>query len=493
LVEREREIETFVPTPYWAIRVQLEVDGEVLQAEYERDRLATEAEAREVVHACAGKSGEVKKVEFNRSQISPPIPFDLPSLQDEAYRHFGLTPRFSLAIAEHLYLDQLISYPRTSSQKLPTSIGYERIVKHLGQLENYRLEANSLLRSGELKPVQGKRDDPAHPAVYPTGTRPKRHLENREQRVFDLVVRRFLATFGTSAVQGREKAVIKVGEHTYLLRGSRLIEKGWTALYTPYAKFEDNALPSLNVGQRVLVHDIRSEQKFTQPPSHYNPSSLLRKMEESEIGTKATRADIIETLYRRGYVAGQRMSATPLGSRIIEILTKYCPRVVDVNFTTELESKMEEIELGSRSREQVVLETIDYLKPIIEALKLRERELGEELNAIIVEMREESTTLSVPCPQCGSKLKIARNPRTGKRFIGCSGKWKSDCKFSLPLPQVGSLSLLHKLCPTCGFQLVQVKSRGRKPLVSCCKCYAAKPSGLSRIRPISSIQTNGSS
>jgi DNA topoisomerase-1 len=228
-----------------------------------------------------------------------------------------------------------------------------------------------------------------------------------------------------------------------------------------------------------LVKEIRSEQEFTQPPARYNPGSLLWKMEESEIGTKATRADIIETLYRRGYITGQRMSATPLASRIIEIMTTYCPKVVDVAFTRELEAKMEHIELESETSEHVVLETVDYLKPIIEDLKNREGEIGEELATTIAEIREESTTLIIPCPQCGSRLKVVRNPRTKKRFIGCSGKWKGNCNFSLPLPQVGTLSLLQKLCPTCGFQLVQVTSRARRPLVTCCRCYATKRKSLS--------------
>ena len=474
LVEREREIETFVPTPYWILTVQLDVNGRVVPAEYEVERLVRKLEAQEVVQACAGKQGLIENLDSSTYELGPPTPFDLSSLQNEAYRHLGLSPRISLGLAERLYLDQLISYPRTSSQKLPASIGYERIMKSLGQMRNYRSETAGLLSSGRLIPNEGKKDDPAHPAIYPTGTMPRRELQGREKGLFDLVVRRFLASFGGAAVKRSDKATVKVGKYKFLLRGSRLIEKGWTTLYKPYAKFEDVVLPPLRLGQQVMVHEIKSEQNFTQPPPRYNPSSLLRKMEESEIGTKATRADIIETLYRRGYVTGQRMSATSLAFGVTEILTRYCPKVVDVTFTRELEAKMEQIELESETRAQVVLETVDYLKPVIEDLKSREREIGEELRSIIAEIREETTTLFVPCPKCGSKLKIVKNPRTRKRFIGCSGKWKSDCKFSLPLPQLGTLILLRKLCPNCGFQLIQVRSKGRRPLVSCCRCYVDK-------------------
>ena len=247
-------------------------------------------------------------------------------------------------------------------------------------------------------------------------------------------------------------------------------------LYGPYAKVEELAMPSLKEGDQVKIVDIELEAKYTQPPPRYNPSSLLKQMEESGIGTKATRAEIIETLYRRGYLRDQRMIATPLAFQLTEILTKYCSRVVEVTFTRELEAKMEQIEQGKERREHVVLETVDYLKPILEELKGKEEDVGNELTAIIREMWLGSITLFVPCPKCSSALKIIKNPRTKKRFIGCSGKWKSNCTFSLPLPQFGALTLLEKRCPECGFQLVQVKSKGKRPLVSCSRCYVNKAS-----------------
>jgi DNA topoisomerase-1 len=170
------------------------------------------------------------------------------------------------------------------------------------------------------------------------------------------------------------------------------------------------------------------------------------------------------------------MVATSLAFRIIEILNKYCPKVIDVTFTRELETEMEQIELGKQTREHVVHETVDYLKPIIEDLKAKEEEIGKELTPVISGMFLASITLFVPCPKCGSDLKVVKNPRTKKRFIGCAGKWKTNCAFSLPLPQFGALTLLDRRCPECGFQLVQVRSKGRRPLVSCPRCYVNKHS-----------------
>jgi DNA topoisomerase-1 len=473
VVERERGIETFVPAPYWILRAIVNVDGELIEAECEVERFNVKAEAEQTIGDCAGKMGVVEQLESRIYPLPPPTPFDLSVLQAEAYRHFGFAPRFALSIAERLYLDQLISYPRTSSQKLPPSIGYEEVLRGLSQTMAYRPHVTMLL-SGTLVPHEGKKDDPAHPAVYPTGNIPKRSLDSPEHKIFDLVVRRFLATFSKTATRQSEKATIKVGKHSFYLQGSRTLEKGWISSYSPYAKFEDKTLPPLEEGQQVAITEITLEAKYTQPPPRYNPSSLLKEMEEAEIGTKATRADIIETLYERGYVKDQRMSATPLAFRVSEILANYCPKVIDVTFTRELETKMEQIELGKETRERVVLETVDYLRPIIEGLKLKEDEIGTELTSTIREMKLAEITLSVPCPKCGGNLVVIRSRQSGKRFIGCSGKWKTNCAFTLPLPQFGALTLLDKRCPECGFQMVQVRSKGRRPMISCSNCYVNK-------------------
>ena len=185
---------------------------------------------------------------------------------------------------------------------------------------------------------------------------------------------------------------------------------GWIPLYGPYAKFDEITLPPMKEGQQVKILHIEQEAKYTQPPPRYNPSSLLKEMEAAEIGTKATRAEIIETLYKRGYLKDQRIIATPLAFCVTEILTKYCPKIVDVTFTRELEEKMELIELDKETRKRVVLETIDYLKPIFTDLKGKEEKIGMELTSIVSDTWLASVTLFVPCPKCGSTLKVVRNP-----------------------------------------------------------------------------------
>lgn len=474
VVDREVEILTHVPLPYWTIETLVILKGADVPVEYELDKIEVRAQADKVVQECDGRTGQVQDLDARNMRLAPPTPFDLTTLQGDAYRHFGFTPSQSLGLAERLYLDALISYPRTSSQKLPDSIGYAEIVGGLAKYSKYEVLAQKLLSSKKLSPNEGKKDDPAHPAIFPTGNPPKRKLEPREEKLLDLVVRRFMATFGPEAVKQSSKATLAVQGHKFYLRGSRILEPGWIEYYRPYANFEEIALPQISVGEEFRMKWISAKEKYTQPPPRFNPSSLLRLMEDENIGTKATRAEITETLYKRKYLKGERIGATPLAFDVIGLLERYCPKVIDVGFTRELEHKMEKIESGENDRESVVLQAVEDLKPIVEALKEHEARIGKRLSETIKGMRESEVTLISPCPDCGSNLVVIRSRKSGKRFIGCSGRWKTECRFSLPLPQFGLLTLLEKNCPDCGFQMVQVRSKGRRPMVSCPRCFVRK-------------------
>lgn len=474
VVDREQEIDCFVPVPYWTIETTVDVHGSLLSAEYQKEKIGSKKEAERIVLECSGKSGSIKNIESLRYNVSPLPPFDLSTLQAEAYRHFRLRPSHTLGIAERLYLDALISYPRTSSQRLPPSIEYRKILEDLSRQQEYKVKIRGLLALSRLSPREGEKEDPAHPAIYPTGNAPGRGLEESERKVYDLIVRRFMATFGEIAVRESKKAIILVEGYLFYLRGIHIAAKGWMDLYEPYVRSEEIILPALNVEDMAKITSIAMRDKFTQPPARFNPSSLLKTMEDHNIGTKATRADIIETLYRRGYVTGERMNATPLAFSVIEALRQFCPKIIDTNLTRELEEKMQEIESGRNKRELVLIEAIDHLRSAMTELRAKASELGAELGNTIRETRMAQTVLISRCPKCNSKLTIVQNRRTGKRFIGCTGRWEKKCTFSLPLPQLGKLTLLAKFCPKCGFQLVQAKTAGRKPMISCSKCFSEK-------------------
>jgi DNA topoisomerase-1 len=473
VVDREEEIQSFTPTPFWTIEATVTHIGQDYTLEYEREKISTLAEAGRIVRDCKNSILGVESAESRNVQQSPPYPFDLSNLQREAYRHFGYTPSRTLAIAEKLYLEALISYPRTSSQKLPPDIGYSEILHGIANIAHYRSLATKLTVQVALRPTQGPKEDPAHPAIYPTGESPKRILIQPEANLLDLIIRRFMATFADASLRESTRLTLQKDPHRFFLRGSRLLRAGWIEFYKPYASDESQKLPDIKVGDKIPLTKIQAAQKFTEPPPRYNPSSLLQKMEDENIGTKATRAEIIEILYRRDYINNIRIEATPLALKIINLLNQYCPMIIDPEFTAKLETSMENIQALQTTRIHVLAEALNHLRPVMLDLIAREDEIGTQLAEVVTLQRIASLTFDYPCPQCSSKLKIIRSRTSGKRFIGCTG-YENGCRFTLPLPQFGNLSITLMHCKTCGFQLVQARSKGRKPMTSCARCYSNK-------------------
>ena len=199
LVDREEAIGTFVPTPYWKVKALVVINGQVFEAKYEKEVIESKEEAESIVSACIGRKGEVDGIAVRKVLQPPPFPFDLGTLQNEAYGLFKYAPQRTLSIAQQLYLQALISYPRTGSQRLPAAIGYRAILQKLGGIEQYRRLTEELLAKQMLRPKEGKKDDPAHPAIYPTGNSPEKTLELTGKRILDLIIRRFMAVFGEPA------------------------------------------------------------------------------------------------------------------------------------------------------------------------------------------------------------------------------------------------------------------------------------------------------
>ena len=488
LVAREREIKCFVPTPFWSIHAKLKIDDELFEAEYEKRVIETKAEAEKILHECRGKSGVVTQVDVRKSPLMPPVPFDLGVLQTEAYRLFGYLPSRTSDIAQRLYLDTLISYPRTSSQKLPPSIGYRRILNGLKNEPAYSKLAQDLLRAKALKPNDGKREDSAHPAIYPTGNRPERTLDISERKIWDLIVRRFMAVFGEPALKQNMEVSVDVNGHRFLLHGARILFEGWMRFYKPYVHLEEVALPPFKEGEKVDVKGVFSVNKFTLPPPRYNPSSLLKKMEKEGIGTKATRAEIIETLYKRKYIADQRIIVTDLGYDVTKVLHKYCPSVISIKLTRDLEQKMERIQRGEERRENVLGETVAHLKPLLGNFKEREKEIGGALNEALRKARMQERVVG-DCPVCKTgKLMILHSRKTGKRFIGCTNYFKNQCKTAMPLPQNGLVKPTQRKCKACGWPIITAKLKGRRPWQFCVNAACPKKKERKKPEQLQSVQ-----
>jgi DNA topoisomerase I len=464
LVEREREIRTFVPVPYWKVSGTFERDGEKLTAGYARNRIDTRESADKIREECVGREAVAAAVRRSTVQVGPPVPFNIGDLQKEAYRVFGYTPSRTLQIAEKLYLGALVSYPRTGSQRLPPSINYRRIIQGLARIPGYSAHAAELLKE-EPKPVQGAKSDAAHPAIHPTGEKPKRPLEASESAVFDLVVRRFLAAFAPSARRELAEATLAVGEHEFKLAGGRTVFPGWMRHYGKYAGYRDVEVSPVSEGDRFRVVSVALEEKFEQRPPRYNQSSLLEKMEREGIGTKATRADIIATLVGREYVSGENMEVTDLGLSVVETMVKYAPSIISTELTREIEDKLEAVEGGSGGEAELLRETVRSIVRQLTALSANEETVGREIDSALTASVVKSFVLG-KCPVCKTgDLRIIRSKATKKRFVGCSN-YSGGCRASAPLPQKGPLRTASKPCERCSWPVVYVMG-GRRPWRLC--------------------------
>ena len=382
VVRKEIEIKKHIPVPYWVLSATFKKNGQIVKASYIKEKVATLTEANSVFNNCIGKTGLVKELKEEKVIVDPPSPFSIGDLQREAYRLFSISPKNTLSITERLYLNALISYPRTSSQRLPATINYNAILSNLSRInEIYDGFARFLFsKNKSLSPTNGEGEDPAHPAIFPTGVRPKRTLNDPELRVYDLIVKRFFATFGDPFTILDTTLLIEVNDkYIFKTQGKKQLDKGWTHFYQPYFKLEETVFPILK-SHDILEHDtITILDKFTHAPVRSNPSSLLQTMVRETIGTKSTRADIIEILKSRNYIYSHKngtFEATALGMVVIDLLEKYAPEIISTRFTRIMEGQLGDIESRQDNYASVIKYAVTSLIESLIRLKRNESEIG---------------------------------------------------------------------------------------------------------------------
>jgi len=360
LTQREIEIRKFIPKPFWQLELHCLINDQELIANYEEDQIWEKLKAQKIFDECKSKDAVVKDVEKNKYKQLPPFPLDTTTLQTIAYTYFKFSPTQTMSIAEALYNMGLISYPRTSSQKLPVKIGYQKILDKLSKNSLYKISCEKLLKQKLLKPTEGKKTDPAHPAIYPTGEF-SGSLTDQQRKLYDLIVRRFLSVFGPDAVREAMKVTLGVNGYNYLLTGKHTVEAGWVEFYGKYTKFEEQILPELTKGQAVKVKDLLMLDKETQPPYRYTQGSIVKEMESKGLGTKATRANIVQTLYDRGYIRGKVIQVTEFGEQVAEVLAENCPKIVSEDLTRKFEEEMEDVGEGKRKGRKM----LEKAKPLL--------------------------------------------------------------------------------------------------------------------------------
>ncbi|MHB8586065.1 MAG: DNA topoisomerase I [Thermoplasmatota archaeon] len=458
IVDKEKEIRAFVPTPYWEVNASLAGAGADFEAGHTEGRFTTQESAQTAAdHARAASVAKVTSVEKSERRENPPPPFNTTSFLRSATA-LGLSASRAMSVAEDLYMSGWISYPRTDNTVYPESLNLGEI---LGKLSvagaPWGAEARRIAEKGPLTPTKGKKTSTDHPPIHPTEYAKPTDLSSEQWKVYELVVRRFLATLSDSAVVEGLKVIFDIGGEPFSSNGRRLVVPGFRGVYS-YGRGDDVILPAMDVGDNLNVNGIEVLAKETQPPKRLSQGKLIQEMENLGLGTKSTRAEIIAKLYDRDFVRSNPPEPTPTGFALVDTLERYADVIAKPVMTSKLETEMDEIAEGRRQIGGVVKDSREMLAEVLQYLESNREQIGGELRTA---MREKDTVGS--CPKCSHAL-IIRRSRKGKRFVGCSS-WPA-CDQTYPLPQTGKIAARNETCPTCKAPVIAVLGRGR-PWITC--------------------------
>ena len=471
IVERELERRAHVPKPFWELFARFAHPDGAFDAHHTTDKFWDRAEA-DAALAGTESPGVVKSVTARKNTRKPPAPYNTTAFTTDASSRLGITPASAMRIAEDLYMDGFISYPRTDNTVYPASLPVRELISSLTKIDDFSAAAGLLKGSG-LNPTRGKKETTDHPPIYPTQAVYPGALEGPKRRVYELIVRRFLATFSPPMITESTRADIEAGSETYFVRGSVVVDPGFAAIYT-YARSADEEIPKLEEGKKLdLEGDPWIVDKETQPPPRISQGKLVEMMEERGLGTKATRAEIIQKLYDRGYVYANPPVPSETGVAMYEAFKRFVPEMATPEMTARLEAEMDQIASGEMTKDTVVGDSRELLHRTYSEIDSSREDLAK-----VVWSGMDLDRILGPCKVCeeaGRKhedgspnmLRIIRARKSGKRFVGCQG-WDPDdgpdsCDQTFPLPQRGEVYKLEERCSICGQtpRLKVVPLRGR--------------------------------
>jgi DNA topoisomerase-3 len=425
LVEREEKIRAFKARDYWEVHARFgaragEYAGRWFDpgfkkdddAEHKAERTWSAAEAEAVAAACNGQTGTVTDDTRPATQLSPLL-FDLTSLQREANGRFGFSARTTLSLAQALYeRHKVLTYPRTDSRALPEDYiaTVKKAMDMLGDIRDYAPFARNVLKNGWVKPNRRIFDNSKisdHFAIIPT-LQPPKHLNEIEQKLYDLVVRRFLAVFHPAAEYLQTTRITQLGEHQFKTEGRILQTPGWLAIYGRSAQEESQNLPAVAAGEKVDALEVNAVAIQTKPPPRYSEATLLSAMEGAGklveddelreamgakgLGTPATRAAVIEGLIQEKYVQreGRELKPTWKAFRLLLALHHFgVTEITSPELTGDWEHKLKLMESGKLQREVFMDHIEQATRELVERIK--NGDIPDEAYA----------TVEAPCPKCG--------------------------------------------------------------------------------------------
>lgn len=460
IVERELEILNFVPVPYWQLKATLRTSkGEEFEASYHKKKILSEKEAKHIYDKI-GNIGTVTSIKEVIRPIKPPIPFNTTSLIVAA-NSIGFTAQKTINIAENLYMNGFISYPRTDNTVYPSSIDLKEVLNNLKENIYFKEMVDFALLQKELKPTKGNRKTTDHPPIYPVSVARREDLSDDEWKLYELIVRRFVCTLLPESLVKNIAVSIDINGEKFISNGSTIVKEGWTKFY-PYYKHIEFILPDLKKDEKLSVIKKEINAKETKPPARYTQGKLVEKMEELNLGTKSTRHTIIQNLISRGYIKGNPLEPTKKAIAVVDALKKNAQKITSPEMTADLEVDMDAIVNGELSRDEVVNISRKVLKEVLDILVSRKEEIGKMIKEGI---KDDEIVGKCPDPDCGGNLVIRVSSKTRKKFIGCSNY--PNCVRAFPIPQNGLILTTDDKCKTCYYPIVKVIRRGKRPWDLC--------------------------
>ena len=428
LTRREEEIRAFIPEAYWLVDAKFATDdGRKYEGRYHagaKPRIEKQASAEEIVAAVKGQRGKITKLDKTKKTEKPAMLYDLTSLQRDANTRFGFSAKRTLGAAQRCYEEhKALTYPRTNSRYLTTDMVDEikPTAAQVGRDSEYTAAAE-YVTGLDLLPLARVVDDEKvgdHHAIIPTNAEHKLDkMSSDDRRIYDLVVRRFLAIFHPDAEFENTRVETTVSEHVFRTRGKVLIVPGWRGVYGELAdgaksaaeedEGRDQTLPKLEIDEEVDTTEVESLEKETKPPRRYSDASLLGAMEtagklvdddelreamkDSGIGTPATRAAIIERLIDVGYIEreGRALMPTEKGMNVIRLLDGH--QLTEPALTGEWEHRLEQIQEGTETRKKFMADIKEFAVGTI-----------SELDTKLKDVKIPRANLG-PCPVCGADI-----------------------------------------------------------------------------------------
>ncbi len=460
VVEKERERQAFVPEDYWVISAQLTSSGIDFKATHATARFKDEQAANEAWKRVKDATeAHVTNVKKRQRHVRPPAPFNTTSLQAAAAAE-GLTPARTMRLAESLYMNGLISYPRVDNTVYPASMDLRASVKMLDSVPQYAPVCKHILK-GAIHPTRGKQETTDHPPIHPTAPADPSQLQPAEWKLYNLVARRFLATLMDSATIEGTKVELACEGEMFQATGDVLIAPGFRAIY-PFGLKRDEQLPPLEQGDIVSIVNIDFAAKQTEPPARYSQGRLVQEMERKGLGTKSTRASIVERLYQVKYLKNDPIEPSQLGMAIIDALHEYAPHITSPDMTSQLEDDMNKVAEGSHTQDEVVYHSRALLADLLDGLIEHKDDLGEAISDAVTADAKVGV-----CPSCGKDLVLKSSAKTRSNFIGCMGWPDCDVTYPVPTGRIQPIEGEAGTCPVCKAPRIKVQPFRSRPYELC--------------------------